>query len=276
MDGWEGQYVKGCRARPFLRLRSLVSKEEFDATVKRLVERGLTTFEEVEGLLREYDMNIDSKPPLERAIALLEEHGELTGGQMHAMLGLAEDECPSEVLAEGLEAGYLIKEGKYWSLPDKWDARSDSHYMPTPAQVAAFPRPIPFIRKVTYSAEERAVEYLRNLESKRCTNPQMVALLGTKTPTTSLQRALERETLQRDGTDWLLGPNRRTNVEQAIEYLKDHPERRATHAEMCQVLGFKSSAGKAALDAALRSGLQSGKLIRAGSTWILRDLAEAA
>lgn len=210
------EFVKQMRTRVIKRMKAWLSQEEFDVQVAKQIALGRFTAGEVAEVLEGFDMETDMTSPVERALALVGEHGELTSSQLHAMLKLDADECPSEVLAEALEDGLLIKEGKYWTLPTERDTRQDSHYIPTPAQVAAFPK-------------VARLELVTTVERR-------------KTP--------------------------RSRIEIAVEYLRGQPEGRATPAQMCSAIGVAARHGASAH---LRPGIESGRLARVGTDWILGE-----
>lgn len=56
--------------------------------------------------------------PVEKAIAfiLAQPDRQATGAQLHIALDLKGDEAPSKVLAEGLQDGRLVKDGKFWTV----------------------------------------------------------------------------------------------------------------------------------------------------------------
>lgn len=210
------EHAKKGKARAIKRMKAWLSQEEFDVQVAENIRLGSFTAEEVAEALEGFDMETDMTSPVERALALVGEHGELTSGQLHAMLKLDAEECPSEVLAEALEDGLLIKEGKYWTLPTERDKRLDTHYMPTPEQVAAFPK-------------VARLELVATVERR-------------KAP--------------------------RSRIEIAVEYLRGQPEGRATPAQMCSAIGVAARHGASAH---LRPGIESGRLARVGTDWILGE-----
>lgn len=261
------------KARSVRFLRAAVGPEEFAASIERCIARGTITQAEVEDILKGLHMS----ERVERAIALVAEHGELTSGQLHAMLEMAEDETPSEVLADALEYGRLVKDGKFWTLPrDPMAEKPAGHFMPNERQIAAFPK-VPEPEVVDRrSRTEIAIEFLQGQPDNRCTNEQMRELLSDSTVSVygQLHKAISARRLLRDGSDWILGTDRRTNVEHAIDYLKTHPERRATHGEMCGALGYGSGTTTKVLLARLSSGVDTGLLVRVDGVWLLGDQAE--
>lgn len=261
------------KARSVRYLRAAVGPEEFTASIERLIGLGNITQAEVADILKGLHMS----ERIERAIALVAEHGEITSGQLHAMMGLAEDETPSEVLAEALEYGRLVKDGKFWTLPrDPMEEKLSGWFMPNAHQIAAFPtvpEAEPMDRR---SRVEIAIEFLLEQPENRCTNAQMRELLSDcSSPVyAQLHRAIESRKLLRCGSDWILGTDRRTNVEHAVDYLKSHPERRASHTEMCGALGYGSGTTSKILLARLSKGVDTGLLIRAEGVWLLGEQAE--
>lgn len=67
----------------------------------------------------EIDVERDITPGLgavDRAIAFVRTRGTATSAELHAVMDLPPDELPSDHLADALEDGRLVKEGKFWTL----------------------------------------------------------------------------------------------------------------------------------------------------------------
>lgn len=105
---------------------------------------------------------------VERAIAFVREHGTATSSELHALMGLADDEYASNALASAVRTKRLIKDGKNWTLgpgpgggvelPASTNTRSPAQAR-TPARTvtpAAFPMP-KFLSKATQPDEDVAL-----------------------------------------------------------------------------------------------------------------------
>lgn len=55
-------------------------------------------------------------PAVDRAIAFIKTRGTATSSELHIVMDLDPDELPSEHLADELERGVLVKQGKEWTL----------------------------------------------------------------------------------------------------------------------------------------------------------------
>lgn len=55
-------------------------------------------------------------PAVERAIEFVRTRGTATSSELHMVMELDPDDLPSEHLADELERGVLVKEGKEWTL----------------------------------------------------------------------------------------------------------------------------------------------------------------
>jgi hypothetical protein len=55
-------------------------------------------------------------PAVDRAIAFVRTCGTVTSSELHMVMDLPADELPSEHLADELERGVLVKDGKFWTL----------------------------------------------------------------------------------------------------------------------------------------------------------------
>lgn len=55
-------------------------------------------------------------PAVQRAIEFVRTRGRATSAEVHIVLGLDPDELASEHLADELERGVLVKDGKHWTL----------------------------------------------------------------------------------------------------------------------------------------------------------------
>jgi len=53
---------------------------------------------------------------VERAIEWVRQHGTATSAELHAVMGLRDDEAPSKVLSSAVTTKRLVKEGKNWTL----------------------------------------------------------------------------------------------------------------------------------------------------------------
>lgn len=193
----------------------LVAKGLIIATPFRSYLDALDIMYEIRGWRK---FNMQEPNYIERAIGFITENGILTSSQLHAMLGLDPDDMPSEVLAEALDDGRLIKEGKEWTLgvgPASDVQVEVITYLPTPAAVLAFP-------KVDLSAEpprrakqnwvQMAVDYLRDCKDNRATSAELSrALLVNKNQGVSsyIRHGLVTGRLARSGSDWVLGEKER-------------------------------------------------------------------
>jgi hypothetical protein len=55
-------------------------------------------------------------PAVDRAIAFVRTRGTVSSSELHAVMDLPPDELPSVHLADALEDGRLVKQGKFWTL----------------------------------------------------------------------------------------------------------------------------------------------------------------
>lgn len=65
------------------------------------------------------DIERDITPGLgavDRAIAFIRTRGTATSAELHMVMDLPPDELPSVHLADALEDGRLVKDGKFWAL----------------------------------------------------------------------------------------------------------------------------------------------------------------
>lgn len=190
----------------------MVSEEDFNGQVERLIGLGRITPEEVKAaLILGASMETDH---ITRAIELVTERGVVTGSQLHAHLRLDPDDHPSEILAEALADGRLIKEGKEWMLGVGPAQEAEViTYLPTPEAVAAFPQVVT-PESVERRSETRpwvqiAVDHLRECQGNRATPKELAVVLGKRGVASFLRHGLITGRLARRGNDWILGEKER-------------------------------------------------------------------
>lgn len=161
--------------------------------------------------------------PIERAVAFITEHGTVTGGQLHAFLGLEAAEIPSNVLAEALADGRLFKDGKFWTLGAASRCRIAAE-VPR-EQISAAPCLTAKMPKIGKKAQ-LAIDFIAKQE--RATDVQLAEVMGLREgdpPEAWLREALKFGVVARDGANWILGarPVPPVEVPRAPEAVKPAP-----------------------------------------------------